>query len=63
VIDGVFTAGEDGQVHFAKAVVLTPHKTLRRSNSRGALACAALVSPSSKAHPLVIALQMAAFGP
>jgi hypothetical protein len=24
VVDGVFTAGEDGQVHFAEAAALTP---------------------------------------
>jgi hypothetical protein len=53
VIDGVFAVGEGGQVHFAEAVALTPEqvRALR------------WFAPSAAAHPLVIAPQMAAFGP
>jgi hypothetical protein len=61
VIDGVVATDEDGQVHFAEAGTLTPEDLTAVQQLLRARVLRRFV-PSAAAHPLVVALQMAAFG-
>jgi len=61
VIDAVFAVGEHGQVHFVEAATLTPDDlaAVRRQVRARVLR---RLAPFADAHPLVVALRMAAFG-
>lgn len=60
LIDEVFAVGEDG--HFADTGALTPDD-LAAVQQQVRTRVVRWFAPSAGAHPLVIALQMAAFGP
>lgn len=61
VIDGVFAADEDEQIHFAEGAALTTEHVAALLEQVRAPA-PRWSAHSAGAHPLVIALQMAAFG-
>lgn len=62
VMDGVFAVGEDGQVRFAEAGVLTPEDLAAFQRQVRARALRRF-APCAGVDALVIALRMAAFGP